>query len=108
MLALIHVLLMTILMSQVFAYIPLTDIPWVDPMISSIHQEHLNSCSSFVVNKSSNVISLQDKSFMKITSNEIRSPQITTNVINLWSSTETAKPLFNKKIQGKNISYFIM
>lgn len=72
------------------------------------NNDNLNSCSGTVVNKSSNVISLQDKSFMKITSNEIRSPQITTNVINLGSSTDTAKSLSNKKIQGKNISYSIL
>ena len=63
--------------------------------------DNLSSCSNNLVDKSSNVISLQDKSFMELNSNNIRSQPTTANVINLGSATETAKLLVNRKIQGK-------
>ena len=63
--------------------------------------DNLNSRFNSTVNKSSNVISLQDKSFMKNTSNDTRSQHTTTNVINLGSSTESAKSPGNRKVPGK-------
>ena len=67
--------------------------------------DHLNPSSNSSVIKPSNVISLKDKSFMKNTSNNIGSQQITASVISQGSSAETTKLPCNKKIQGKNIHF---